>query len=144
MTSRITSRITIFFGTLLLGMALLVMSLWVMNSTQKASGAAPQGMRTLVASSTVKANVGTSTPVTIFSGSSCAGRAITTVGEPIMFTIASSTDLDQTVVPTATFGHLQAASTTVMYDAGTWGCDVWQAFGYASTTISVTEFGGFR
>ena len=137
-----TTNIIGFLGVTVLA---LVFALWVMSSTQNAQATAPQGMRSLVASSTVKVIVGTASPTTIFVGSSCAGRAITTVAQPIMFTIATSTDLDQTVEPTGIFGHLQAASTTVMYDSGTWGCDVWQAFGFnASTTITVTEFKGFR
>ena len=112
----------------------------------KPLGQAPSGMMTLVASSTVKITVGPGNATTLFSAkNSCASRKITTYANPIMITFATSTDLDQTVEPTGVFGHLQAASTTVDYDSGTNGCGLWQAFGFgASTTISVSEFEGFR
>jgi len=107
---------------------------------------APSGTMTIVASSTKKIIVGPGNATTLFSvNSSCTSRKITTYANPIMLTFATSTDLDQTVEPTGSFGHLQAASTTVDYDSGTNGCGVWQAFGFgASTTISISEFEGFR
>lgn len=118
----------------------------VLNSTREVMSSAPQGMMAIVASSTVKATVGPDAPTTLFNKDlSCANRMITTYANPILLTFATSTDLDQTVAPTATFGHLQAASTTVAYDAGLYGCGVWQAYGYnASTTITISEFKGFR
>lgn len=79
--------------------------------------------------------VGT-TAVTLFATSTCASRIITTYANPIMLTFSDR--IAQT--PTATFGHLQAASTTVTYDAGQYGCGLYKVYGYtANTAITVTE-----
>lgn len=110
-------------------------------------GGAPMGAKTIVASSTKKtAQVGPQEIKTIFSAASdCISRIITTLGDgAIMLTFATSTDLDETVKPTGTFGHLQAASTTAAYDSGLYGCDVWQVYGFTSTTLTISEFKGFR
>ena len=126
------------------------MALWVISLTQKAESSAPNGMRTLISSSTVKATVGTTTITLFDANSACTSRVVTTYAQPILFTFATSTDLDQTVEPTLVFGHIQAASTTISYDAGIYGCGVMQAISYPasagvpSTTISITEFTGFR
>ncbi len=127
------------------------LALWVISITQKAESSSPAGTRTLISSSTIAAIVGSTSPVTLFAvNSACTSRVISTVQSAIMLTFATSTDLDQTVQPTATFGHVQAASTTVSYDSGIYGCGVVQAFGFEassatpSTTISIAEFVGFR
>lgn len=81
------------------------------------------------------ATVGPSNANTVFSkDSGCVSRIITTTGQPIMLSFTSS------LTPTAQIGHLQAASTTVAYDNGTYGCDQFTAYGYgASTSITVTQ-----
>lgn len=131
--------------------AMFSFAFWIFNSAREVKGSAPQGMMTLVASSTKKATVGSTSPVTLFSrNDGCNSRVITTYAAPIMLTFATSTDLDQTVEPTGQFGHLQGASTTVIYDSGIYGCGVWQAYGFEvnsatpSSTISVSEFIGWR
>ncbi len=124
----------------------ILISFGVYIARKQSFGSAPAGMKTIVASSTVKAIVGPQAPTAIFSATvDCTSRVITTYANPIMLTFATSTDLDQTVKPTAIFGHYQAASTTVAYDSGLYGCDLWQAYGYTATdTISISEFKGFR
>lgn len=118
----------------------------VLFNSYNAKASSPAGMATLIASSTVKAIVGPSNAVTLFNFNvDCASRVITTYANPIMFTFATSSDLSSTVKPTGTFGHYQAASTTIAYDSGIYGCGLWQAYGFgASTTISISEFKGFR
>ena len=118
----------------------------VLFDSYNAKASSPAGMATLIASSTVKAIVGPSNAITLFSANvDCASRIITTYAQPIMLTFATSTDLDQVVMPTGSFGHYQAASTTIAYDSGLYGCGLWQAYGFeASTTISTSEFKGFR
>lgn len=65
----------------------------------------------------------------------CSSRIITTVAQPVMLSFHSS------VVPTALAGHLQAASTTVVYKSDDYGCGAVSAYGYtASTTITTSEF----
>ncbi len=118
----------------------------VLFNSYNARASAPSGMATLVASSTVKAIVGPQNATTLFSANvDCTSRIITTYANPIMLTFATSSALASTVEPTGVFGHLQAASTTIAYDSGIYGCGLWQAYGYsASTTISISEFKGFR
>jgi hypothetical protein len=41
--------------------------------------------------------------------------------------------------PTGVFGHLQAASTTVVYDSGQFGCDRVKAYSFGASTITITE-----
>ncbi len=65
----------------------------------------------------------------------CSSRIITTVAQPVMLSFHSS------VVPTALAGHLQAASTTIVYKSDDYGCGAISAYGYtASTTITTSEF----
>lgn len=73
---------------------------------------------------------------TIAATSSCAARIITTVGSPIMLTFNDR-------VPTALFGHLQAASTTVSYDGGIYGCGSVRAYSFTSAAITISETFGF-
>lgn len=81
-------------------------------------------------------SVGPQNATTLMATSSCTARIITTYGNPIMLTFSDY--LNQS--PTATFGHLQAASTTVVYDAGEVGCGLVKAYGYtASTSITFTS-----
>ena len=94
-------------------------------------GSAPSGLPAKVATST-NPTVGT-TALTVFATSSCAARIITTVASPIMVTFS-----DQ-FTPTATYGHLQAASTTVAYDSGQYGCGAVKVYSFVSSAISVSE-----
>lgn len=130
--------------------SVIALVIWVLSMTQISNASAPGGFRTIVSSSTVKATVGTTTTTLFGVNSSCTNRVVTTYAQPILITFATSTDLDQTVQPTNVFGHIQPASTTKEYDAGLYGCGVMQAISYPassgvpSTTISISEFTGFR
>lgn len=73
--------------------------------------------------------ISTSTP-------SCSSRVVSTVAKPVMlvFTRSASTTVS------ATYGHLQGASTTVAYDSGLYGCNQITAYGFdATTTITITN-----
>lgn len=72
---------------------------------------------------------------------SCKSRVISTVGTAIMISfddIAGAGNVGSTTV-SGTIGHVQGASTTVAYDAGLFGCGVWNAWATASTTITTLE-----
>lgn len=73
----------------------------------------------------------------------CKSRVITTSGlSAIMISfddIPAAGNVGSTTV-SGTVGHWQAASTTVAYDSGIYGCGVWNVYGYASSTITVSEF----
>lgn len=74
----------------------------------------------------------------------CDARVITTRGDSaIMISFGEfpegSGNISSTTLSGAV-GHLQAASTTEVYDAESFGCDNWYAFGFASTTITTSAF----
>jgi len=96
-------------------------------------GGASDGIAVNVAT-TSNPTVGTSA-VTVFATSTCLTRVVTTYASPVMITFSDR--IGQT--PTATFGHLQAASTTVVYDASEYGCGLYKMYGFVSTAITVSE-----
>lgn len=98
-----------------------------------AGASAPSGIPATVAT-TSPALVNTSAS-TVFATSTCASRTISTVASPIMITFSDV----QGSVPTGTFGHLQAASTTVAYDSGLYGCGALKVYSFVSSTITVME-----
>lgn len=118
------------------------LALFEIPLTNSAHAMAPTGLNAQVATSStitvgplnnVWSGFGTTTRETAYS---CASRVISTVGQPIMISFASmsSTSLSQTV------GFLQAASTSVAYDGGLYGCGYLTIRGLnASTTITLME-----
>lgn len=89
-----------------------------------------------------QANVATSTAysapasaIVVAATSSCAARVITTEGSAIMLTFSDLVGGS----PTGSVGHWQAASTTVAYDGGQYGCGLVKAFSYTAQTLTVTE-----
>lgn len=81
----------------------------------------------------------------IFSRTSqCDARVISTRGDSaIMIAFGEYPDVPGNLSSTTlsgSFGHLQLASTTVVYDGGQYGCDNWYAFGFSTTTITVSSF----
>lgn len=79
--------------------------------------------------------IGPQVAVTLFAENEvCSSRVISTVAQPAMISFSND------VTPNGITGHLQAASTTVAYDSGIYGCETVKAFGFASTTITKTEF----
>lgn len=98
-----------------------------------AFGSAPSGLQASVATTSV--NAVTNTQSLVFATSSCSARIITTSASNIMVTFGDK----QGVVPTGSIGHIQAASTTVTYDGGVYGCDALRIFSYATQNITVTE-----
>lgn len=127
-------------GLVAVFMPLIVVFLLLSNA-HTASAEAPGGLNAQVSTSSSivvgpQSNVylfGTTTRETSFQ---CAGRVISTTGQPIMLSFAamSSTSLSQTI------GFQQAASTTVAYNGGIYGCGYMMARGLnASTTITIME-----
>lgn len=79
--------------------------------------------------------VGPQSVTTIFAkNAACTGRAISTVASAVQLSFSSS------VTPSGIAGHNQAASTTVFYNNGDYGCGAITAYGFASSTITITEF----
>ena len=73
----------------------------------------------------------------------CKARVITTSGlSAIMISfddIPAAGNVGSTTV-SGTVGHWQAASTTVAYDSGIYGCGTWNVWAYATSTLTVSEF----
>jgi len=86
------------------------------------------------------------TTVRLGSNALCSSRVVSTVADPILiqFSPGITEGPHGTTSLQLGFGHLQAASTTVSYQAEDYGCGAWIVTGQgasgASTTISVTEF----
>lgn len=125
---------------LILGATLLTAFLIVSN--REAEGASFTGQAARVSTTSTIAvgpsltTDGSGRTVLFQEQSICAARIITTVGQPISL----SFDKKASTTPSATLGHEQLASTTVVYDSGLFGCGQVTAYGYgASTTITITE-----
>lgn len=98
-----------------------------------AEASAPSGLQATVASSTAEVVLAASA-VNIAATSTCAARIISTTQQGIMLTMSDFSG--QT--PTQTFGLWQAASTTVSYDSGQYGCGLIKAIANgANTNITV-------
>ena len=108
-------------------------AVFVLNDTMSAHASAPTGLQSLIATSSNPAV--STTPVIVFATSTCAARVITTGASPIMITFA---DIAQGA-PSGLYGHLQAASTTVVYDGGQVGCGALRVYSFTSQVISVSE-----
>jgi hypothetical protein len=73
---------------------------------------------------------------TIFpTDSTCVNRIVGSASSPLMLAFGATT----TVNPTGSTGFTQAASTTVSYPNGDFGCQPIYAYAYSSTTITLTS-----
>jgi hypothetical protein len=123
--SHVLSRIALYVAGAVL------LSVVYLSSTANAS--APSGLPATVA--TTSNPTVTATPGRNFATSTCATRIITTSASPIMITFSDF----QGDVPTGSFGHLQAASTTVAYDSGQYGCNAVRIYSFTSQSVTLTE-----
>ena len=86
--------------------------------------------------------VGPDIIVTVFADQTqptCKSRVISTTDSAIMVSFDDVTGFGSTTI-SGTAGHWQAGSTTVAYDSALYGCGLVSAFGYSSTTITVSSF----
>lgn len=97
-------------------------------------GSAPSGLPSTVAT-TSSPTVGTTAVLVFATSTNCASRVISTRQDAIR--ILFSDYAGQT--PSDTIGHVQAASTTVAYDSGIYGCNAVKIYSYATQVITVTE-----
>ena len=114
--------------------------------TNKSFGSAPSGLySTLATTSQVtvgpsKPNVASSTVAVFVDRPNCAARVITTYASEVKLLFSNSMISSTTPNPSATYGHTQLASTTEVYDSGQYGCGYVSAYGFASTTLTISEF----
>lgn len=139
---------------ILLGVGLLVAGLLVVVGVvnlfvNPPLGGAPQGVASFVATSS-NVLVGLHIESLLYEGSQsgvgvqrkCASRIVTTRAEPIVINFSGTSLQTATTTILSTFeGHLQGASTTVVYDSAVYGCGFWGArsVGVASTTVTISE-----
>ena len=97
-------------------------------------GSAPAGLQSTVSTSTML-SLASRTATSLIATSTCSSRIISTTDKQIMLTFSDYNN----AAPTATFGVMQAASTTVAYDSGQYGCGLVKGWGDAATNITVTE-----
>ena len=128
-------------GFMALAAVVTLAAFWISNDLPKAIGSAPAGMRADTGSTSV-ITLASATRNQMFATSTCIARAVTTTSTPIMIQFT-----DHETYPTTANGHLQLGSTTVMYDAGTYGCGLWRAVsisGAAGQNVFVTQFLDFK
>lgn len=77
----------------------------------------------------------TTTASTVLATSSCAARIISTRESAITLTFSDN----QGAVPTALFGHVQPASTTVAYDGAVYGCNAVKIYSFTTQNVTLTE-----
>lgn len=127
--------ITLSIGALIVfGIVAILMTL----QSQQAMGSAFTGSVATLSSATTT-TVGPDTNVTIFNSTkSCTSRIVTTNYAAIRFTTGDVAGFGSTTLANGN-GLTQAASTTVAYDGGIYGCGRWTAEAIASTSITVVE-----
>lgn len=130
---------------------IITMILWfggmylIAGREMRKTGSAQNGIASILAtSSTVQIGPGTNKNILFTENTVCTSRVISTGANPIMLSFSRSNltgSATTTTNPGPTIGFLQAASTTVAYDSGIYGCPAVSAYGYAaSTTASIAEF----
>lgn len=103
----------------------------------KPLGSAQDGMYAVLQASATT-SVGIYTPTKIFSAGDCKARVITTNNN--LSILYGLNGLGTSTVAMTTGGHYQAASTTIVYDGGLFGCADWYALASATTTITTSSF----
>lgn len=105
----------------------------ILGTTPRSFASAPSGLPATVAT-TSRATV-TATAALVFATSTCSARVISTSSSSIMIGFSDN----QGFVPTANQGIYQAASTTVAYDSGQYGCQAVRVFSFSTQTIGAME-----
>lgn len=116
---------------LALAFFLTMIAFFSFNISAKAS--APSGLQATIA--TTSAPVVTSTATIVIATSTCSARVISTQGSAVMLTFSDYAGQS----PTATFGVLQPASTSVAYDSGQYGCGLVKAYSFSTQNITVVD-----
>lgn len=120
----------IVMSTLVLGVATYLF----IESIPFVHGEAPSGLQATVATSSNP--VVNTTASLVVASSTCAARIISTTGTSgIMISFADTS----AGAPNGLYGHYQAASSTVAYNSGLYGCGAVRIYSYATQSISVSE-----
>ena len=119
-------------------LAIVMMTIYAYIPAQDSLGSSFTGSAATLSTATTT-TVGPQANTTIFSKTtSCTSRIITTNFTAIFFTTGDVTGFGSTTLANGN-GLTQAASTTVAYDSGIYGCGRWTAEAVASTSITIVE-----
>jgi len=110
-----TLQNTFKFAAIIDALSVTAFLIVLLQGARFAGASAPPGAPGYIATSSNPLVV-PNTAIVLISTSTCNARIISTATTTLMLTF---TDKD---TPTGTFGTLQAASTTVVYDSGQYGC----------------------
>ena len=121
-------------------LAIGVLAFWVASTFRTTYGSAPSGLSAAYSTSSTLAIGPNYVQVLTVAQSNCAARVVSTAATAIRLGFggesATSTATSTSVVSSGT-GVLQAASTTVTYDGGLYGCGFLAATGVDLTTSTV-------
>jgi len=117
--------------------AIVFMAYAVLQNTRIAFASASSGLLATVATSSQATVTPNSANMNnhVFATSTCVARIVSSVASPLMLTFSDATGFG----PTALLGVVQAASTTVVYDSGQYGCNAVRIYSFATSTITVME-----
>lgn len=110
------------------------------SNPQIVQGSAPSGLPSNLNIATTT-QVGPQETNTLFTAkNNCASRIVRTQGQAIILGFADPTngDVSSTTI-SSVIGFIQAASTTVAYDSGVYGCGRVTSYAEASTTLTTME-----
>lgn len=131
---------TLSIYALVLAVTLLAVALFFNQSTP-AIGSGWLGFQSHIQSAT-STTVGPDEIITLFAdeeSATCHSRVITTTGSAIMISFDDVAGHGSTTI-SGEIGHWQDASTTVAYDSGQYGCGLLSAYGYSSSTVTISSF----
>lgn len=104
------------------------------GSISQVKAEALSGLSGTVATTT-NITVGTTVGGLAIATSTCSARIVSTSGSAVMMTMSDYAN--QT--PTGSFGVIQAASTTVAYDGGLYGCGAVKIFSFTTQLVTVSD-----
>lgn len=130
-------KTTMSLKTTLPVLVLIVLAVFFWAVVSESAHANSNGGIPVVMATSSNPSLGT-TAVLLFATSTCQSRIITTYANPVMLTFGDGPGTG--TGPTAIFGHLQAASTTVVYNADTYGCGAYRAYQFGTAAITISEF----
>lgn len=119
-----------------------VLALVLLQPTHKVNSAAFTGQAAYLQVATTTTAWANTNKQIATSTANCNARVITTSGESgirLIFGDTTNRGLASTTL-SSTFGHLQLASTTVVYDSGLYGCGNVYVRSWADVGLTMTQF----
>lgn len=129
----------------LIGLALFILAgILMLKPLYQAEGSAFTGQAAYLQIATTTTLTANTNAILLQAGDSCKARVVTvpgamTGGINLVFGVKTNGDLSTSTI-SASAGHYQAASTTVTYDSGLYGCGVMAARSWTTGVVTVSEF----